>query len=389
MSYHLRKNSNSFLNLADDVITHILSKLPVESLQRFKIVCKRWCSTIKDPKFIKSQIDESSSNINHQKILLISSKIAPSPCLEYNMLAFNIGSTYASSLSINSQVVSLQPPSFFMSQDVSYPSVSSCNGLLCMVYSFKIFLWNPVIGKYKIVDKPDHYVLKRVNCYESALYGFAYDSVTDDYKIAATFVIKAKNSRYIVGIYSVNSESWKKIRTIPAGYRLFDQNPVSLDGTINMMATRNDGSAFDKFAIISLLVSDEKFVVTPVPLQYCGNHMKLSNFANHLYLSVFVEMDFLVCSLEKEGEWWTWTNVMKIPTLGSLIGIGNHNCYLDDIICLKENGNILWRKTDGGFLEYNVQNEEVTEFTLNQIPPTTDVSILFTESFASLKVPWD
>lgn len=236
-------------------------------------------------------------------------------------------------------------------------------------------------------------MLRRVNCYESTLYGFAYDSVSDDYMIAATFVINAKNSRYIVGIYSVNNESWKKIRTIPAGYCLFDQNPVSLDGTINMMATRsvqeNGGSAFTKFAIISLFVVGKKFVVTPVPLQYRGSHMKLSNFVNHLYLSMFVVMDFLVCSLEKDGERWTWTNVMKVPTLGSFFGLGNHNSYLDDIICLKENENILWRKTDGGFLEYNVLKEEVNEFTLNQISPATELSILFAESFASLRIPWD
>ncbi|KAM3356017.1 F-box/kelch-repeat protein [Capsicum galapagoense] len=389
MSPHTRKNTD----FGEDVITCILSKLPVESLLRFKTVHKSWCSIINDPNFIKLQIEESSSDINQQKILLISSKIAPSPCLEYNMLVFNIGSTNASSLSANSQVVSLQPPDLFMSRDVSYPLVSSCNGLLCMVCSFKIFIWNPAIQKYKIVQNPDPYVLKRVKSYESTLYGFAYDSINDDYNIVCTFVVNAKGSRYIVGMYSVNNEFWKKIDSIPAGYRLFDQNPVSLDGTVNMMATRsvqeNGDSAFNKFAIVSLFVADEKFVVTPIPLQYCGSHMKLSNFANHLYLSVFVEMDFLVCSLEKDGELWTWTNVMKSPTLGSSIGLGNHNCYLDDIVCLKENEKILWRKTDGGFLEYDKRKEEVNEFTMNQISPATELSILFAGSLASLRIPWD
>ncbi|MCD7456587.1 hypothetical protein HAX54_032306 [Datura stramonium] len=387
-------------NLGDDVITCILSKLPLQSLQRFKIVSKSWCSIINDPNFIKLHIRESSSDINRQKVLLISSKITPSPCLNYNMLAFNIGSTNASSLSVDSQVVSLQPPNFFTSRDISYPLVSSCNGLLCTVCSFTIFIWNPAIQKYKIVEKPDPYVLQPVSGneimlygYESSLYGFAYDSGSDDYKIVVTFVISAKDRRYIVGIYSVNNESWKKIDSIPAGYWLFDQNPVSLDDTINMMATssvqENGGTAFNKFAIISLSVADEKFVVTPVPLQYCGSAMKLSNFANRLYFSVFVEMDFMVCSLEKDGERWTWTNVMKISNVRSFAGIGNRNCYLDDIIYLKENENILWRKTNGNFLEYNVRKEEVNEFTLNQISPATDLSILFAESFASLRIPWD
>ncbi|KAH0773765.1 hypothetical protein KY290_010902 [Solanum tuberosum] len=387
MNPYLRKNSN----FGYDEIACILSKLPVESLQRFKIVHKSWCSIINDPNFIKMQIEESSSNVNIQKILLISSKIIPSPSLDEDMLDFNIGSISASSMSMNSQAVPLQPPNFHMSQDSSYPLVSSCNGLLCMVYNFKIFIWNPAIRKYKIVKKLNH--LKHVKHYESTLYGFAYDSVSDDYKIIDTFVFNAKDSSHIVGIYSMKNQSWKNIDTIQAGYRLFDQNAITFDGTVNMMAARslegNGGSDFNEFFIISLIVADEKFVVIPVPSQYCGSQMKMSIFSNRLYLSGFVEMDFLVCSREKDWEWWTWTSVMKIPTLGSLIGLGNHNFYLDDIIFLKENENILWRKPDGGFLEYDVRKKKVNEFILNQISPATDLSILFTESLASLRILWD
>ncbi|KAH0706367.1 hypothetical protein KY285_010868 [Solanum tuberosum] len=235
--------SRNNTNFGDDEIACILSKLPAESLQRFKIVHKSWCSIINDPYFIKLQIDESSSNI------------------------------------------------------------------------------------------------------------------------IATFVTSAKDSFHIVGIYSVKNESWRKIDTIPSGCRLFDQNPVSFYGTVNMMAARsvegNGGSDFNEFVIISLIVADEKFVVTPVPPQYCGSQIKMSNFANRLYISGFVEMDFLVFSREKDGERWTWTSVMNIPTLGSFIGLGNLNCYLDDIIFLKENENILWKKMDGGFLEYDVRKKEI------------------------------
>ncbi|KAK4727060.1 hypothetical protein R3W88_031977 [Solanum pinnatisectum] len=250
------------------------------------------------------------------------------------MLEFNIASITASSMSVNSQVVSIQPPNFLMSRDISYPLVSSYNGLLCMVYSFKIFIWNPATQKYKMIKESNPTLLKR---YESMLYGFTYDSVSDDYKIIATFVISAKDSRHIVGIYSVKND----------GYRLFDQNPVSFDGTVNMMAARavegNGGSDFNEFVIISLIVADEKFTVTPLLSQYCGSQIKMSNFANRLYISGFVEMDFLVFSRDKDGERWTWTN---------------------DIIFLKENENILWRKMDGGFLEYDVRKKEVNEFYL-------------------------
>ncbi|KAK4356599.1 hypothetical protein RND71_025570 [Anisodus tanguticus] len=61
MSPHSRKKPNSFRNLADDVITCILSTLLVESIQRFKIVSKSWCSNIKNPNFIKLQIDKNAT----------------------------------------------------------------------------------------------------------------------------------------------------------------------------------------------------------------------------------------------------------------------------------------------------------------------------------------
>lgn len=119
----------------------------------------------------------------------------------------------------------------------------------------------------------------RVTRYESTLYGFAYDSISDDYKRIPTFVFNAKDSCHIVGIYSVKNQSWKMIDTIPAGYRLFDQNAVSFDGTVNMMAARslegNGGSDVYEFFIISLIVVEEKFVITPVPSQYCRSQMKM------------------------------------------------------------------------------------------------------------------
>ncbi|XP_016506709.2 uncharacterized protein LOC107824464 [Nicotiana tabacum] len=152
-----------------------------------------------------------------------------------------------------------------------------------MACSHRIVLWNPAIKKYKMIPKSDRYMLRRANIrhYESTLYDFAYDSVTEDYKVVATLVISAKDSNCIVGMYSVNNESWRKIGTIPDGYRLFDQNSVSLYGTINTMTTTsvqaNRSSTFNKFAIISLFVADKKFIVTPVPLEYCGSPMKLSN----------------------------------------------------------------------------------------------------------------
>lgn len=43
----------TLLSLPDEIMFEILSRLPVESLLRFKFVCKRWYAIIKDHKFVE------------------------------------------------------------------------------------------------------------------------------------------------------------------------------------------------------------------------------------------------------------------------------------------------------------------------------------------------
>ncbi|KAG5620232.1 hypothetical protein H5410_005450 [Solanum commersonii] len=120
------------------------------------------------------------------------------------------------------------------------------------------------------------------------------------------------------------------------------------------LVEENGGSEFNKLSIISLIVADEKFNVIPVPLQYCGSHMKMLDFYNHLYIYVFIEMDLLVLynNFERKGEYH-----------------------------LGESG---WL-----FSTSDVHKKEVNEFTLTQIFSITDLSMLFKRYFASLRIRWD
>ena len=46
----------------DDVITNILSRLPVKSLMQFRFVVKSWRNLIRDPHFINMHISQASEN---------------------------------------------------------------------------------------------------------------------------------------------------------------------------------------------------------------------------------------------------------------------------------------------------------------------------------------
>ncbi|RHN79380.1 putative F-box domain-containing protein [Medicago truncatula] len=58
------------LYLPDELITQILLRLPVETLIRFKCVCKSWFSLISNPYFANSQFQITAATHNHQILFL-------------------------------------------------------------------------------------------------------------------------------------------------------------------------------------------------------------------------------------------------------------------------------------------------------------------------------
>lgn len=56
-----------------DIISYILSRLPVKSLLRFKCVSKSWCSLISYPQFIRMNLNVAiaDSYVKHQRQRLI------------------------------------------------------------------------------------------------------------------------------------------------------------------------------------------------------------------------------------------------------------------------------------------------------------------------------
>lgn len=95
----------------------------------------------------------------------------------------------------------------------------------------------------------------------------------------------------------------------------------------------------------------------------------------------------LIWSLKKDR----WNCINKFPTLRSLIG---KRSYLQLIpagifLFVKKNGNILLRKHDDSFLEYDVRKNKYTEFRSTRIPYFGILKTLYVESLVSLKISWD
>ncbi|KAK4709967.1 hypothetical protein R3W88_004480 [Solanum pinnatisectum] len=328
-------------HLPGDVVNSILLKLPVKSLSRFKSCCQSWHCCIDDADFIKSHLHKSSVDISRQKIVLVNFI----PSLRTGINQFDIVSTEAS-INGDSKVVYLNIPEFF--SDYFYLEVFSCSGLVFVTSygpGYSMTLFNPAVGKYKLI--PNSLLSQKTNRCSSTspIFGFAYDFVTEDYKYTRLKI-------NVVEVYSVKNHS------CPYLYN----NQVSLNGVIHRMSYNR--------TIISFHLVDQKFTVTIVP-STCGKQPTLHALGDGV--CVFTTKD-------------RWNCIHKFPTLLSLIGMPPIcKRFPGTFLFVKENGNMLWRKHDGSFIDYDVQKNEYTEFNPSFGPRKTS----YMESLVSLKIPWD
>ncbi|KAL7205269.1 hypothetical protein ACSBR2_018245 [Camellia fascicularis] len=189
--------------LPPEVITEILSRLPVKPLLQFRCVSKPWRSVIDSPNFIKMHLNRSIQSRSYLSLILYDFN-APIP----NQLC----SVDFDKLDI---AFKLNPPLTFEKRvDKVW---NSCNGLLCLSFGEEqAILWNPSTRKHLelLVSRTETPVDFRgvlVN-----LFGLGYDSVSDDYKVMR--IARINDYRFVhyeVRVYSLKSNSWRKVGDFP------------------------------------------------------------------------------------------------------------------------------------------------------------------------------
>lgn len=180
------------ITIPDDILYEILLHLPVESLLRFKSVCKTWLALISSPSFVESHLATSSPDDELH--------IAHSHSYRDHHDTF----------------VLLLSRNFFDFLDFpfsidEFPYTPNCKifgsacGIVSVLCTFKdiykphMYLWNPATGLSKRICSPD---------FETKNYalGFGFDSIGDDFKVVAV-------QSYSAAVYSANRNAWRSIDT--------------------------------------------------------------------------------------------------------------------------------------------------------------------------------
>ncbi|KAL4380409.1 hypothetical protein HN51_003704 [Arachis hypogaea] len=230
--------------IPDELVVEILSRIPVKCLLKFRCVCKSWNSLISDSYFIKKHLH----HFTHHNRIILSATTAE----------FHLNSCYLNSLISSTSSTTI-------SEHLNYPVknkyrhdgiVGSCDGLVCFAIKGDcVLLWNPSIRVSK--KSPPLGNNWRPGCFTS--FGLGYDHVKQDYKVVAVFCDPNHFfSESKVKVYSMATNSWRKIQDFPHGVTPYQNSGKFVTGTLNWASNFTLGPT-SSWIIVSLDLQKESY----------------------------------------------------------------------------------------------------------------------------------
>ncbi|XP_074271191.1 F-box/kelch-repeat protein At3g23880-like [Silene latifolia] len=305
------------------ILEHILPRLPVKSLLRFKTVSKTWLSSISAPAFQKSHLRLSSYA---PKFLL---SHVDDDDRKIFLLSYDESKTILSDLvHLNSNILSEQSDHF-------YP-IGSCNGLLCWYHepldSFTI--WNPATRHCKKIlgysETTDQVTFHEV----FDAYGFGYVSSTHDYKILVMYLSSHIQGFGYFYLYSLNTGTWSTLNYLDGMYyarSLCSITAVYMDDTLYWPFRNQTTGAL--VGIIGFdLVTDQMNPVQQIP--WLCNYMSVDQIFKmegclSLCCSKGRNLDSDIWMLKQQGDPKTWSKLFSI------------DCKMTPVLDFTENGKYL------------------------------------------------
>ncbi|KAK4432926.1 F-box protein CPR1 [Sesamum alatum] len=178
------ESSTCRLYLPRELLSEVLTRLPVKSLLRFKCVSKLWVDLINCPCFIRSHLDNSKRrgriNIKIGRGFSISNY--------FHTLHLDLGNGYKA-----------EARNLTLPLDHHGLVAGTCNGLVCLLGPphEPVVFWNPSTQQYR--HGP---LLESYEC------GFGYDQNSQDYKFVTVVTGNFHDRWQTCKIYSLKSSSW-------------------------------------------------------------------------------------------------------------------------------------------------------------------------------------
>lgn len=257
-----------FTYLPEEVIEIIFSKLPADSVLRFKCVNKSWyafiSALIKDPGFVTKNLHNAKNN---SSLSLIFNTYYPDIygiCrgLEYP------GEPKISSVSLLNDVSEHDPINsvtkdlgLTLSQDgecreSDWRLVCQCDGILCLDKGRlvqNLLLCNPALHEFKLIPEP-----VRPKKFINVGLGFGFDFRANKYKLVRIIYQKRK---FEAEVHTLGSNSWRKIDLCCETLSLYEYGYMYWEGLCFWILTTREGG------ILCFDMADEVFHIIPLPIK--------------------------------------------------------------------------------------------------------------------------
>ncbi|KAL6134970.1 hypothetical protein ACLB2K_067198 [Fragaria x ananassa] len=322
------KRRRKLLVLPSDVVSEILLRLPVQSLKRIKCVCKPWNDLISDSSFVKEHANRAKNCTNRLKVLVSTEGPAPLSIDYEDLLKHEEGYGHASTqlkIDISSNCSYEHASNLYLIN-----IVGSCNGLICLHGVGRIshhprafvVVWNPSTGDTSTLPAPRF--LKSRNSILPKLFGFGYDSSTEDYKVMLGNMSSSGTECITkIHLFSLKTGSWRcyeESRRIESNeyVKMGGQGCLS-NGALHWIELvfdsrrRLDGS---RSRIVAFDLAEEKFREMASLSSFMGKEyldkITVSSESSYIYIGIGITIENVwamkECGIEK-----SWTKLLHIP----------------------------------------------------------------------------
>ncbi|KAK1366514.1 F-box domain-containing protein [Heracleum sosnowskyi] len=334
--------------ITDDLVNNILLLLPVKHLLRCRCVCKSWCSLIDSTTFVKKHL-QKNIECNHSSGIVCTSD----------------SGFYLADVDSLSDIIAVEVPDPLKTFLSGTLFVGSCNGLVCLWnYDHKvdndIYLWNPAIRKATQLPKPLDHVRFPSLLLGSALVGFGYDNVNDDYKVMTT--VDSRIWGIMVAVYSFKGNSWTRAETITNRYRISGHFGKYANGSLYWIASKESDIIF----AYDLGVERHRELSFPDGVdQTDDNDMSLTVLNDCLCLvDIYFNSHAKLYLLNNTEMGNSWSKLFSVEQPGIFGSFG----ILCPVALSKSQNDILLRVDEDILMWYNFVRNEVKNVTIHGFP---------------------
>ncbi|KAK1367157.1 F-box domain-containing protein [Heracleum sosnowskyi] len=254
--------------------------------------------------------------------------------------------------------------------------VGSFNGILCLFNpEVDMFLWNPATRKcMKLPTVPTEF-RRPMEFGWCAYCGFGYEAVNDDYKVLR--ILRPDDqylSDYKVTVYSLKTNSWRRLQNISSHFRLVGPWGMFLGGALHWITVKALGLE-NCPSILAFDLGAENCREVPMPHKI-GEELSLAIFADSLCILEYhlnTHVDVWVMNDYGVGNSWCKLFSVEQPRVSrSCVSLSPlaYSKSQKDVLIVVDNKKLMW---------YNLKRKEFKTVKIANAPDVFDIEV-FTES---------